>query len=416
MQRLIALLIGLLLAALVCGVALWVQKRAEGIQELEIRAVDAYGEPIERFGVVVWEMTRGSMVYSSVPEGLHSGGIARVCIPLHGVGIEVYGEGLQRTTVGPFEPTIFSTRLDISIPDQAAVVGTVTFENRPVEGAQVMLACQWINVVDGTPSGLLYGSDNLCAKTDALGAFRVGSDYRLMPYYVRALKIGYAPAMVGPVRPGDPPILLRLGEGGSIAGRVLFPIGRESSGTEIELYRIDLPDGMMDVYGRSVLRADRLGRFEFRNVEPGPWLLRVKPPETLLGESELLSAEHLPFLVDVAEYQSTHIVMDLTEDPARIEGHMVINGKPWSSALVYLHTIGEMSLVIDVARADQDGRWTLQAHAAGRYRMVAWGDSKHAREPKRLSDIVELSRKTNRWEHVFTWHDSDASEIVLDRK
>jgi hypothetical protein len=420
--RFLALLLGCLLTGLILGVGCWVRSRPTPTHEIELRVVDARGQPVERFGWVVLQEaivhdvfpdrpseTRSEWypvghvsdgVWSAgTPQQNHPVGVAFASVPVHRLKIEVRAKGFQPAQLGPFEANALPVRLHVIVPDLGVVEGKVTSEGQTVAGASVMLVMRSADVTPGVPSGLFQGIPDLGASTDQSGFFRIGSEYPQAEYFIRTRKEGFSPKTAGPVHVGDPPMEVQLGQGGSIEVHLHLPDARDPDGVEVELYRTD-PD-QLDVYGHFIVRADSDGRFGFEHVEPGTWLVRLKPPLGGGGKRTQIHLDYLPFVVGVADRATVRLDMDLSQPPARLEGRMIVDGKPWNAVFVRLHAIGEEALVIDGAPADNQGRWTLRTRAPGRYRIVAWGTHEHALDQNRLTDVVELSRDGVRWEREF---------------
>lgn len=415
MDRLFALALGCALSAIVLGAWLWIRVplgAASGAElpftdtvgrwrTIELHVTDVRGRPIERFRGWMRFVDNPCMLDEIAHDETFPGGITNVVVPLEDFTIDMHATGFGRVKLGPFAHDAAPARLEIVLPD-AVFDGYVTFEGQPVEGARITLLYVPRELAPGVAFGLFDGFENLHVATDAMGAFRIGSEYSDNACYVRATKTGYVNATVGPVRTGGPPLELRLHAGGSIEGRLRLPGARDPSGVEIELYRtVDL-DGDADAYGNVVVRADTGGRFRFERVDPGPWLVRLALPELTDSLREGIPPEHVPFLVDAIDGVSVRLDMDVSQPIAELAGRMTIGGEPQSSTVVFLHSTGDSALPLDKARADMTGSWTVRARAPGRYRIVAWGGCERGIQPVPYSEIVDLPSHGTLGERDYT--------------
>ena len=419
MARLLALLLGCSLA----GVILW---RALSFRcsrgwppgIIELHVVDARENPVERFGWTLlhemnfqvvgresttsefdwfpWDETPDDVWNPGVPETSHPGGVAIARVPAEKFKIQIQAKGLRETEVGPFEPETHPNRLYVVLTDLGVIAGTVTFNGQPVPRAEVRL-------VVGAWDGLLRNFEDHRTTTDESGAFRIAADPPGGPYYVRASKGGYAAGMIESAHIGEAPIEVRLHDGGSIEGRLQLSGARDPRGAEIELYRLESGgwDVAWDVYGHFVARADEAGCFRFEHVDAGPWLVRLKPPEHSDRWTEQRAADYVPFLVEVAEHEALQLDMDLARPLARLEGRMTTEGQAWSTVYVFLEPVGGPALELDVALADEDGRWTMHARVPGAYQLRVHGVDAYPRSREPFTVLVDLSREGVHWNHEF---------------
>jgi hypothetical protein len=207
-----------------------------------------------------------------------------------------------------------------------------------------------------------------------------------------------------------------LREGGTIEGTLRLSGGRNPTGAEVELYRVDPYDWEVDPYGHFLVTCDAQGRFAFEHVEEGPWLVRLLRPKPEKNGRPSRSPEFVAFVVEVVEGTNSRLNMDLTQEPLRLEGRPRINGKPWTKAYFVLHLAGSLGLTLDAVDSDEDGAWTLRVRVPGKYRLVAWGNHQHdASVPRRVSDMIEVPSTGTLWNNDIAWDPNCAPEFRLDR-
>jgi len=285
-----------------------------------------------------------------------------------------------------------------------------------VAGATVWLCLEPNDLIEGVSSGLVSSSEDLKAITDESGSFRIGSEYEGRDLWVRASKAGAASGRAGPVRVGGPPIEVQLTDGGTIEGALHLPEHRDAAGAQVELYRIDPSEWEVDTYGHFTVTCDPQDRFQFEHVEEGPWLVRLLVPKPIEHDRLPLPPEHVPFVVEVTAGASSHLDMDLTQEPLRLEGRPKINGKPWTKAYFVLHLAGNLGLTLDETESDRDGSWTLRVRSPGMYHLVAWGNHQHDTSvPRRVYDVIEASPTGARWDKDIAWDPRSRPEFRLDR-
>lgn len=321
--------------------------------------------------------------------------------------LEVHSDAYHAAKFGPFDRDVFPTELEAVLTDLRLVRGLVTHDGLPVAGARIELLAKGLDAAEGIPSGLFYGYDGFRALTNSAGAFATGSDFPHMPYYARACADGLAVGIAGPVRVGDPPLVVELSNGGTIEGTLRLQSAGNGSGKHILLYRDDYEPESKSECGRSITTADAEGRFRFEHVAAGDWLVKLAPTSKRPEDREQEPVEFVPFVVSVRDNETTHLDMNLAGPVAHLEGDLRLNGRPWSRAYVCLRVIGDRAFIIDTVPGSNDGKWSVRARTPGKYRLVVRGDHQHSGEPREVSEIVELSREGSRWKRAVTWRHGD---------
>jgi len=415
--RWLAVLIGTSLGGLVFSAGWWLKHRPTPTQEMGLRVVDARGQPVDRFGWMIWDETPGAMLDTTTQVGMHAGGIATLQVPAHELTLEIESPGLRRARLGPFHPDAMPTRLEARLEDLGVVEGVVRRDGIPVAGASVGLFREGWKRWNDEKSGLFYGFKEERSETDASGVFRIPSDSDRVELWVRAWKEGSACGTAGPVQVGAPPIQVAMHDGGTLEGHLTVGPERVAGSCEVELYRREPRDdrepSTFEYFHTAVGSA---GSFAFEHVETGPWLVRLKPSATSRRAPAGLGDEHVPFLVAIEDQKTCHLEMDLLQPPLRLIGHVTMNGRPWNPSWPSLFSTGEKSLELDSAEADANGNWTLRTRAAGRYQLFIGGNHHHDTSvPARAWGEVELQRGETRFERSLEWSETDPPDVRLDR-
>jgi len=409
--RWIAVLIGASLGCLVFFAGWRLCHPPTPMQEIEVHASDARGQPVTQFGWTIVDETPGAMLYAFTRVEARPGGVARVQVPSHEITLEIESPGLHRARLGPFQADAIPSKLEATLEDLGVVEGLITRDGKPVPGAAVGLFRAGWKRWNDEPSGLFYGYAGERAETDVLGAFRIKSDSDGVDLWVRAWKEGSASGTTGPVRLGALPIQVELHEGGSLEGRLRRAPGREIEGCGIELYReVSRDEREPGTFERFLAPVATTGAFEFRHVDPGPWLVRLSPAQ------QLSSSEGVPFHVAIEEHQTRRLEMDLTQPPLELVANLTMNGRPWSPAWAALYSLGEKALCLDSAEADSKGTWRLRTRAPGRYQLFIVGNHQHdISVPARAWCEVDLQRGETLFERSLNWSKTDSPDMNLDQ-
>jgi hypothetical protein len=425
MTRTLALLAGLSLAVLLGCVVWQTWLRKPALRNVEVHVTDARGAPIEHFALTLYNADaekpsvlglfrkRWVAYSSSTSDGPRPGGIGYLLLQDEHVTIEVRASGHGLGRLGPVAKDLLPPVVDIELPDVPFVEGVVQHRGAPVAGANVELLLPTEDVVDRVPSGLFESHWYLRAVSDASGRFRIGSDGEHTAYTVSACSEDFSTGQTGPVRLGDPPVVVELTEGGAIDGALKLPPGSSAKGFEIELYLEAARYGTDEsTCTGSTLKVDDHGRFRFEHVAAGDWLLRPVSRGQAQNPAHP-TIEPVPFVLRVEEGRRMALEIDAAQAVIRLEARLTLNGRPWQDAHAQLYVIGDRSLLIDTAYADKSGGWTLRARAPGTYRLVVHGDHEHEVEPRYVTAEIELDERGSMWERAFTWRPSDPREIVL---
>jgi len=282
---------------------------------LEVTVSSSSGASIERFAGSA-ESPDHRNRYASIPGGRHEHGRARMLVPATPFVLRVEAAAHLTGEVGPFDPTNVPATIDVQLQAVPGITGHVFARDRAVAGARVTLhaIAATHTEVNGFP---------VLVQRDALDEVRSLDDgsYLLTPrtdgrFVVRVEAEGYAPAESRTLdieaRRGEASVDVWLGDGGSIAGRVLVAAGRDAAGTIVAISR---GDGFAQT-----VRVGREGRYSFAGLMPGRWLVRANDVELDTGSTSTITTSgrvrDIPWSCEVVDGRATHFDLDLRTDRA----------------------------------------------------------------------------------------------------
>lgn len=202
--------------------------------------------------------------------------------------LDVRATGYRPRTLGPYAPGAVPPTLDVELVPLPVIRGRVVGNAGPVAGAEVGLYA--------TVRGMLISNGFDCivertprAKvvTDAQGRYVIGCDLE-REFYVRAEADGFAASERGPLAtPANERVIdLELTHGGSIEGRVIYPVGESAEGAIVGISRGD---------GRARTgRAGPDGRYRFDGLAPGKWQVLLRTEEIRPDRSISASDDSTP--------------------------------------------------------------------------------------------------------------------------
>ena len=249
------------------------QLRRIGLQEaeqIEIQVRTLEGEVITDFDA---QLVMGRLGILDTAYDHHSDeGIWKVRRPVQPFEVQVDAIGYASTHMGFFQPADVREPIVVTMRPHPGLRGQVMFEGNPVAGARVHFAEP---VKDGQQVTCLDFVSSVGPRdfyraviTDQKGRFQapLGRGGELI---VHAEAGGFAPGEAGPFEfdpsIGAENILVELGRGGQLVGRVLVPADIDPSGMIIG---ISCGDGFP--------RSQRIGpdgRYQFADLRPGLWEL-----------------------------------------------------------------------------------------------------------------------------------------------
>jgi hypothetical protein len=181
-------------------------------------------------------------------------------------------------------------------------------------------------------------------------------------WYVHAALPGLATVTCAPfqlVLERPPELELRLPPSGTIAGRLVLPRALSPSG-----WTAWASDGLAE-HARASVAAD--GAFEFTNLHPGGWQVRVfEPGQRFYPEGGRIVTERVPIYDVEVEAGRTSTVVHTAEPRARarLSGRLWIDGEPPGPAFVSVRTATPVgSITSHETTLDPDGRFEVALEA-----------------------------------------------------
>jgi len=346
---------------------------------IEVRARDALDQQVGSFRVRS-ECDSISQLHLADSARAEGDGVARLVVPPIAFEVLIEAEGYASATRGPFDPASPPASIDFALSASAALAGRVTAEGEPVEGALVELREPVGERTEIVKRGFRLRLDpdpKVQATTDTDGRFRIAPG-RGGEYVVLVRAAGFATAEWGPVEIGGGELAgleIELDRGGSIAGRVTPPEGREARG---QIVAVSRGDG--DVFST---RTDEGGRYAFDTLAAGPWQVEHREREAAdsVTYSSTRRRDPIEWDCEVAVGLVTRHDIDLRlESRSALHGRLAFAGEPavgWSAQLKHAYAAERIDPALPVL-LDADGRFTLEA-LAGPYRLelVSPGELAH---------------------------------------
>jgi RNA polymerase sigma-70 factor (ECF subfamily) len=255
--------------------------------------------------------------------------LVRVTAPLH-----------QVQTMGPFRPKEIEDLLEVHLRPLPGIHGKVLIDGKPVRNAQVRLHKLVPEDKSILRSGFKCWLHPIAieeVRTDADGRF-VLTPRKAGGYVVRTEVKGFAPAEYGPVTI-DPelaldPVVLELGPGGIIEGRVIPPLGEDPTGTVVAINRGD---------GRPQnVRVGPEGTFRFTHLVPGSWCVEPRDEEmwqiyTQTSPKMDERDKEIVWNCEVDEGKTTYYDLYVDDpDAVSLSGVMTLDGEPLAGWFAWL--------------------------------------------------------------------------------
>jgi RNA polymerase sigma factor (sigma-70 family) len=367
---------------------------------LELAVRGAGGRTLEAFAFRVRAAADDSLL-STGQRTVDDEGPSSFALPTQSFTLEVWAPGHDLTLAGPYAPAALGSQLEVELTEVVGLRGQVTAGGVPLAGATVQLCVPVADDLYVEHNGFavtLEPAEQDSARSDELGAFLLTPRQR-GTYFVRAEHPDYAPTELGPLEL-DPTLpsaelLLALGAGGAIEGRVITPPGPDGRGRVVGVSR-------GDGHARTQ-RAGPGGSFRFERLTPGPWQVRlldaeIHPERSHTSSTTARSRPELVFDCEVQEGRTTRFDLDLAgRDAVRLVGELRLDGRDpgaWRVALTNGFLFGGAELA--ETGLDGDGRFELVAPAAGSYRLVLMG-AWEERALQALVAPVTLRAGSNPW-------------------
>ena len=293
--------------------------------------------------------------------------VVRATAPFHRIEI-----------VGPLTPATTPNPLTVRLTPVPGIVGQVLARGEPVPGARVRLHRTVSDEVRYEDAGLrCWLVPDPLDERDADGEGRFVLSARAEgEYVVQVEQDGFAIAEWGPFSLGPAlrcdPLLIELGAGGTVEGRITLANDGDPSGTIVDANR---GDG-----SPLAARVGSDGMYSFEHLTPGDWNVSVRDERRQRRNSSTSPAvtrfeDEVPWNCVVVEGQLTY--HDLTvadQNTFVLKGRISVEGIPAPSltACVYREGANFYSSRgrIDSAAPDAEGRFELGLAEAGQYQLV----------------------------------------------
>jgi len=221
------------------------------------------------------------------------------------------------------------------------------------------------------------------------GRFRIE---RLSPstYVVEVQADGYAPGILIDVLAGTSDIVVNLGRGGTIRGRVLAPDGRPVEGAlvacvgdnELEIFDLDSPWPIEnDLLTRRIVRSDQGGRFLMERLTPGQYMLKAS------------SFEHVPAVlrsiaVESGEPQDVEVVL---LPGGTVSG--LVTGEDGAPLRFGIVNLSQDEGASRTTRTDGHGRFLIERVPPGSYSATARSSARAGeKDTDAFQALIEMNR------------------------
>lgn len=373
-------------------------------RELEIVARAITGDPIERYAARAFDPDYAPHVFDpdggSTGSGPHAGGRSKLSPPTQRFMIIVDAPGHQIGRAGPFDRDAPSP-LEFALERIATVRGQVVSGGAAVTNARICVfeRDSQRHEKNGFPVAHVP-HPLLQAAAEPDGRFELTLRER-GDFVVRFEAEGFAARELA-LEDYDPHVgreglRIELDQGGTIAGRVIAPHGREPTGTLVAFSR---GDGF--AFSRRV-GAD--GAFEVERLTPGRWEVRrvdqeIHPERSAMRSWPRGKREELPWNCEVAAGRVTRfdLVLEGAREPAKLSGHVTVDGAapgPWAAVLV-AGPLGEKAQGSESTNLGPDGRFELSANRPGEAHLILTALSGEL-DGLRVIAPVTVADGTNEW-------------------
>lgn len=389
------------------------------VQTIALEVKDASGKPIEEFGWAVrFQRARGG-TQEDAADAHHPGGVADLRAPSRTFSLTVHSRLYSPKDFGPYDPKSLPPKITVALEHLPSIAGRVTAGGKPVPGAFVQVIKPEAHALSGTAiegyAKLVTPLRGLNAIADEQGRFEIPVTASAGEVHVRGWARGWCEGVATGFKSGAHDVVVELGTGGTLEGKVLLPNGADPTGLFVEVYR----DRTSAEYGtnktqrmRTPVTADDTYRIE--HIAPGPWLVRlVFPPARRSVDTEALG---LPMLCTLESDKTVHLDIDVRARKACVLlGTLQVNGKPSRQGGVRLYTLTTPPLVVDASEIDNDGTFRFAAGEPGRYRLV-WTGGANQFSRKTVTQAIELAPGENHWQPNLEETQWNGRVIDLDAK
>lgn len=346
-----------------------VEIQLEEARWIEVTVVDGDGQPVEEPYVAARTTGLGD-VWSHGPEQAGPG-VVRVCVPEQPFHLDVYATGFRDAELGPFDPDTVPLEHGVRLEREPSFSGRVLAGGEPVAGATVNV-CRLHEHrrvrTEGFQMRYDVGFTSRGVETDAGGRFEAPAGAARGTFLLAARAEGWALAEWGPFEldgEGLRGVELVLTPGGSIAGTLRMPAGRDPGGQLIVTSR---GDGLVHR-----VRTGADGSYRFDGLTPGPWRVEHRRREqeqvwTIVQKDEIVPVE---WNCQVFEGSTTRHDIDLTADALAVfTGRLTVEGAPAAGWTATLQRRGDHERRDERGTVlDADGRFELRDEP-GDYRLV----------------------------------------------
>lgn len=322
-------------------------------------------------------------------------------LPADTFSIRIEADGFQVEEVGPFDPGSVPDPLRVELTVVPGVTGRVVANGKPAAGVAVSLHAALKPNEEYRVGGFLCRvrpRSAVAATTDEEGRFFLGLR-ESGTFYCRAVSPGYAPAEKGPLeidfRNGAKGIVISLGQGGTLEGKVWTTPGRDPAGIIVGASRGDA----FPVSTRT--GADGIYRFE--KLAPGRWQVEVRTEEVNRGSVSSSSSgprSPIPWSCEVTEGEVTRFDIDLAGGTeCTVQGTLTVNGNRPAGWRAVLTRPDRYRLARKVETAlSLEGTFSLAGEGAGIHTLLLIGH--HGDGPEiTIVDQLDLGPGETTWSH-----------------
>jgi hypothetical protein len=374
-------------------------------RQMGLRVFSRTGEPVERFGfdVLAANAGDGEVVLQTGDGGAGGDTKASFRVPDKEYLVRISAPLYEIAEAGPFHPRATIESVEVPLTPIPGLKGAVVALDEPVPGARVKLYQKIRNariIKNGFPC--LFDPHVLEETiTDESGFFAL-TVRESGEYFVRADMEGYAPAETGPFSVAahlqTTPVVLHLGAGGTIQGRVITPDGSDPTGMVVG---INHGDGEPQTQ-----RVGPDGEFHFSSLVPGPWRVEKRGEdlwehEILIEQGHDVTEPEIDFNCQVYESETTYFDLRLVDEHAyRLRGTLTLDGRMPAGWISYLCLPDSEDFFNplerwDTAMLDPGGNFELSVGDPGLYKLCIKCSS--AEGAWIFTDEVELQNETTAW-------------------
>jgi len=340
-------------------------------RDLEVIVVDANGFEVDEVGVHALSADHGVGLSAMETDEF---GSRTLLEPAEAYLVVAESPGYRKLELGPFQPGVLEEAIEMELERMAGIHGRVVADGRPVRGARVGLYERivpvggWSQLVqtEGFFTFLApYSTETTISDEEGRFQFRPTVENTFL---LRAEVAGYAPAELDVPPATSEELVLALGEGGAIEGRVTSAAGLDPTGTIVAVSRGDLHP--LKVF------VGEDGAYSFEHLMPGRWNVEIVPAGLeSLGSLHMIAdgPVEAPWVCEVFEGERTYFDLDLDRrDLCRLHGRLEVDGGPatgWGAKLSHSGFGAQRPDQNPVTTLAGDGSYAFSVPVEGSYSL-----------------------------------------------